>query len=70
MYAAEAAPAGNWWRRQIGVPGKLLDAAVLIGLRLTARQSRGLRDAVDHFVPGCRLEDCSGTSTAANRVAR
>ncbi len=68
VYAAGAEPAGNWWRWQIGVPRTLLDAAVLIGAHLTERQSRGLRDAVDHFVPECRLEDYSGTSTAANRV--
>ncbi|GAA4234382.1 polysaccharide lyase 8 family protein [Streptosporangium album] len=68
VYAAGADPVGNWWNWQIGVPKKLLDAAVLIGPHLTGRQSRGLRDAVDHFLPECRLNDYSGTSTGANRV--
>ncbi|MFD8560987.1 polysaccharide lyase 8 family protein [Streptosporangium canum] len=68
VYAAGADPAGNWWNWQIGVPRKLLDAAVLIGPHLADRQSRALGDAVDHFLPECRLNDYSGTSTGANRV--
>ncbi|MDP9865881.1 MULTISPECIES: polysaccharide lyase 8 family protein [Streptosporangium] len=68
VYAAGADPAGNWWDWQIGAPKKLLDAAVLIGPHLAERQSRALRDAVDHFLPECRLDDYSGTSTGANRV--
>ncbi|GLX01414.1 polysaccharide lyase 8 family protein [Microtetraspora sp. NBRC 16547] len=68
VYAADADPVGNWWNWEIGVPKKLLDAAVLIGPHLTDRQSRALRDAVDHFLPECRLDDYSGTSTGANRV--
>ncbi|GAA2844720.1 polysaccharide lyase 8 family protein [Streptosporangium fragile] len=68
VYAAGADPVGNWWHWQIGVPRTLLDAAVLIGPHLTDRQSTALRDAVDHFVPECRLDDYSGTSTGANRV--
>ncbi|MBG0826851.1 polysaccharide lyase 8 family protein [Planomonospora sp. ID67723] len=68
VYAAGADPAGNWWHWEIGAPRKLLDAALLIGPPLTDRQSAALRDAVDHFVPECRLDDYSGTSTGANRV--
>ncbi|MER6944499.1 polysaccharide lyase 8 family protein [Nonomuraea sp. NPDC000554] len=68
VYAAGADPDGNWWNWQIGTPRKLLDAAVLIGPHLAAQQGRALRDAVDHFVPECRLDDYSGTSTGANRV--
>ncbi|ACZ87110.1 polysaccharide lyase 8 family protein [Streptosporangium roseum] len=68
VYTAGADPAGNWWNWQIGTPGRLLDAAVLIGPHLADRQSRALRDAVDHFLPECRLNDYSGTSTGANRV--
>ncbi|OUC95466.1 polysaccharide lyase 8 family protein [Streptosporangium minutum] len=68
VYAAGADPAGNWWNWQIGTPRRLLDAAVLIGPHLADRQSRALGDAVDHFLPECRLNDYSGTSTGANRV--
>ena len=68
VYAAHADPVGNWWDWQIGVPKRLLDAAVLIGPHLTGRQSKALRDAVDHFVPESCLDDYSGTSTGANRV--
>lgn len=68
VYAAGADPAGNWWNWQIGAPRRLLDAAVLIGPHLADRQSRALGDAVDHFLPECRLNDYSGTSTGANRV--
>ncbi|WP_228640795.1 polysaccharide lyase 8 family protein [Microtetraspora sp. AC03309] len=68
VYTEGADPVGNWWDWQIGTPRKLLDAAVLIGPHLTNRQSGALRDAVDHFVPECRLNDYSGTSTGANRV--
>ncbi|WP_424527865.1 polysaccharide lyase 8 family protein [Sphaerisporangium viridialbum] len=68
VYAADADEAGNWWHWQIGVPKALLDAAVLIGPHLTGGQSQALREAVDHFVPECRLDDYSGTSTGANRV--
>ncbi|MGW4637025.1 polysaccharide lyase 8 family protein [Sphaerisporangium sp. NPDC004334] len=68
VYAADAEEVGNWWHWQIGVPKRLLDAAVLIGPHLTDTQSRALRDAVDHFVPERRLASYSGTSTGANRV--
>jgi hyaluronate lyase len=68
VYAAGADPVGNWWPWQIGVPKALLDAAVLIGPHLGEQRSLALRDAVDHFVPECRLGDYSGTSTGANRV--
>lgn len=68
VYAAGADPEGNWWNWEIGTPKRLLDAAVLIGPHLTERQSAALRDAVDHFVPECRLAGYSGTSTGANRV--
>ncbi|MEV7012569.1 polysaccharide lyase 8 family protein [Streptosporangium sp. NPDC051022] len=68
VYAADAEPVGNWWHWQIGVPRRLLDAAVSIGPHLTDPQRDALRDAVDHFVPECLLDDYSGTSTAANRV--
>ncbi|MFC6083441.1 polysaccharide lyase 8 family protein [Sphaerisporangium aureirubrum] len=68
VYPAGAAQEGNWWHWQIGVPKKLLDAAVLIGPHLTAAQTAGLRDAVDHFVPPRRLGRYDGTSTGANRV--
>jgi hyaluronate lyase len=68
VYAADADQVGNWWHWQIGIPKKLLDAAVLIGSHLDDQQSRALRDAVDHFVPECSLNDYSGTSTGANRV--
>lgn len=68
VYAAGADPAGNWWNWQIGAPRRLLDAAVLIGPHLADRQSRALGEAVDHFLPECRLNDYSGTSTGANRV--
>ncbi|MEV6865950.1 polysaccharide lyase 8 family protein [Streptosporangium subroseum] len=68
VYAADADQVGNWWHWQIGVPRKLLDAAVLIGPHLTEPRSGALRDAVDRFVPECLLDDYSGTSTGANRV--
>ncbi|WP_371785399.1 polysaccharide lyase 8 family protein [Streptosporangium subroseum] len=68
VYAADADQVGNWWHWQIGVPRKLLDAALLIGPHLTEPQSGALRDAVDRFVPECLLDDYSGTSTGANRV--
>ncbi|MEU4535538.1 polysaccharide lyase 8 family protein [Streptosporangium sp. NPDC023825] len=68
VYAAGADQAGNWWHWQIGTPRNLLDAALLIGPHLTGPQSGALREAVDHFVPECRLDDYSGTSTGANRV--
>ncbi|MEV4096720.1 polysaccharide lyase 8 family protein [Streptosporangium saharense] len=68
VYARGAAQTGNWWHWQIGVPRALLDAAVLVGPRLTEARSRALRDAVDHFVPERRLTDYGGTSTGANRV--
>ncbi|WP_406311389.1 polysaccharide lyase 8 family protein [Streptosporangium sp. NBC_01639] len=68
VYAADADPAGNWWHWQIGTPRTLLDAAVLIGPHLTDRQGGALGEAVDHFLPECRLSDYSGTSTGANRV--
>ncbi|MFC4899090.1 polysaccharide lyase 8 family protein [Streptosporangium amethystogenes subsp. fukuiense] len=68
VYAAGADPAGNWWNWQIGVPRKLLDAAVLIGPHLTDPRSGALQEAVDHFLPECRLDDYEGTSTGANRV--
>ncbi|WP_431894560.1 polysaccharide lyase 8 family protein [Nonomuraea sp. bgisy101] len=68
VYAAGAAPAGNWWNWRIGTPRRLLDAAVLIGPHLTERRSAPLRDSVDHFLPACVLGDYSGTSTGANRV--
>ncbi len=68
VYAADADEVGNWWYWQIGTPRNLLDAALLIGPHLTERQSGALREAVDHFLPECRLDDYSGTSTGANRV--
>nr|BFE78533.1 hypothetical protein GCM10020093_011340 [Planobispora longispora] len=68
VYAAGADPAGNWWNWQIGAPRQLLDAALLIGPHLTERRRTALLNAVDHFVPEHRLDDYSGTSTAANRV--
>lgn len=68
VYAAGADPVGNWWHWQIGVPKQLLNAAVLIGPHLTDPQNEALREAVDHFVPECLLDDYSGTSTGANRV--
>ncbi len=68
VYAADADPVGNWWTWQIGVPKRLLDAAVLLGRRLGERRSAALRDAVDHFVPESALGRYAGTSTAANRV--
>ncbi|MFG1880045.1 polysaccharide lyase 8 family protein [Sphaerisporangium sp. NPDC049003] len=68
VYAADADQVGNWWHWRIGVPKTLLDAAVLIGTHLTGPQTGALRDAVDHFVPECLLDDYSGTSTGANRV--
>nr|WP_260408435.1 polysaccharide lyase 8 family protein [Planomonospora venezuelensis] len=68
VYAVGADPVGNWWHWEIGAPKKLLDAALLVGPHLTDRQVRALRNAVDHFVPACRLDDYSGTSTGANRV--
>ncbi|MGJ6965479.1 polysaccharide lyase 8 family protein [Streptosporangium sp. G11] len=68
VYAAGADEVGNWWYWQIGTPKNLLDAALLIGPHLADRQSAALREAVDHFVPECRLDDYSGTSTGANRV--
>lgn len=63
VYTAGADEEGNWWDWQIGAPKKLLEAALLTGYR-----GRALLDAVDHFVPECRLDDYSGTSTGANRV--
>ncbi|WP_188189142.1 polysaccharide lyase 8 family protein [Nonomuraea sp. SYSU D8015] len=66
VYAAGADAVGNWWHWRIGVPKALLDAAVLVGL--DEGRSAALRDAVDHFVPECRLASYSGTSTGANRV--
>ncbi|MEO3810310.1 polysaccharide lyase 8 family protein [Sphaerisporangium sp. B11E5] len=68
VYRAGAEQEGNWWHWQIGVPRKLLDAALLIGPHLAAGPAAELRDAVDHFVPERRLSSYSGTSTAANRV--
>ncbi|MEU4832476.1 polysaccharide lyase 8 family protein [Streptosporangium sp. NPDC023615] len=68
VYAAGAEATGNWWDWQIGVPRRLLDAAVLIGPHLTERESGPLRRAAEHFVPACRLRDYDGTSTGANRV--
>ncbi|MGC5010322.1 polysaccharide lyase 8 family protein [Streptosporangium sp. DT93] len=68
VYAEGAEAAGNWWDWQIGVPRRLLDAAVLIGPHLTERESGPLRRAAEHFVPACRLDDYDGTSTGANRV--
>ncbi|MBE1564231.1 polysaccharide lyase family 8 super-sandwich domain-containing protein [Nonomuraea africana] len=68
VYTAGRDPVGNWWTWQIGVPKRLLDAAVLIAPHLTERRSRALRDAVDHFVPERRLADYRRTSTGANRV--
>ncbi|MFC4532058.1 polysaccharide lyase 8 family protein [Sphaerisporangium dianthi] len=68
VYAADAEEVGNWWIWHIGVPKKLLDAAVLIGSHLTEPHSVALREAVDHFVPGRRLASYKGTSTGANRV--
>jgi len=68
VYARGADPEGNWWDWEIGVPARLLDAAVLIGPHLSDRQAADLADAVDHFVPACRLEAYEGTSTGANRV--
>ncbi|MER5645057.1 polysaccharide lyase 8 family protein [Streptosporangium sp. NPDC002524] len=68
VYAAGADQAGNWWYWQIGTPRNLLDAALLIGPHLTEPRSGALREAVDHFVPECRLDDYDGTSTGANRV--
>ncbi|GAA3409755.1 polysaccharide lyase 8 family protein [Streptosporangium vulgare] len=68
VYAADADQVGNWWHWQIGAPRNLLDAALLIGPHLTEPRSGALREAVDHFVPECRLDDYGGTSTGANRV--
>ncbi|MBG0820589.1 polysaccharide lyase 8 family protein [Planomonospora sp. ID91781] len=68
VYAAGADPVGNWWDWRIGVPRRLLDAAVLIGPHLGEAPRGALLDAVDHFVPECVLDDYSGTSTGANRV--
>lgn len=68
VYAADADQVGNWWHWQIGTPRSLLDAALLIGPHLTDPQSVALREAVDNFVPECRLDDYGGTSTGANRV--
>jgi hyaluronate lyase len=68
VYSADADPVGNWWTWQIGVPKRLLDAAVLLGRRLGERRSAALRDAVDHFVPESALERYAGNSTGANRV--
>ncbi|MFI7453596.1 polysaccharide lyase 8 family protein [Nonomuraea sp. NPDC049714] len=68
VYTAGADADGNWWHWEIGVPTRLLDAAVLIGPHLTDRQRAALADAVDHFVPERRLIGYDGTSTGANRV--
>ncbi|MFF3437634.1 polysaccharide lyase 8 family protein [Streptosporangium sp. NPDC002721] len=68
VYAAGADQVGNWWYWQIGTPRNLLDAALLIGPHLAEPRGRALREAVDHFVPECRLDDYDGTSTGANRV--
>ncbi|MFC4587766.1 polysaccharide lyase 8 family protein [Sphaerisporangium corydalis] len=68
VYAAGAEQTGNWWPWQIGVPKALLDAAVLIGPHLGGTRNAALLEAVDHFVPECRLDDYGGTSTGANRV--
>jgi hypothetical protein len=68
VYTAGADADGNWWHWEIGVPTRLLDAAVLVGPHLTDRQRAALAGAVDHFVPERRLADYSGTSTGANRV--
>ncbi|GAA4208108.1 polysaccharide lyase 8 family protein [Streptosporangium oxazolinicum] len=68
VYAEGADEVGNWWYWRIGTPRNLLDAALLIGPHLTERRSVALREAVDHFLPECHLDDYSGTSTGANRV--
>ncbi|GAA0424822.1 lyase [Acrocarpospora corrugata] len=68
VYAAGADPVGNWWHWEIGVPKRLLDAAVLVGDHFGERRSAKLRDAVDYFVPERRLGSYRGNSTGANRV--
>ncbi|GII81860.1 lyase [Sphaerisporangium rufum] len=68
VYAEGAEPAGNWWNWEIGVPRRLLDAALLIGPHFGGTPARSLGGAVDHFVPEDRLHRYQGTSTGANRV--
>ncbi|MEV5412211.1 polysaccharide lyase 8 family protein [Thermopolyspora sp. NPDC052614] len=68
VYAAGAEPVGNWWHWQIGVPLRLLDAALLVETHLGEARRRGLLEAVDHFVPESVVGAYSGTSTGANRV--
>ncbi|WP_066374807.1 polysaccharide lyase 8 family protein [Herbidospora mongoliensis] len=63
IYHAGATKAGNWWNWEIGLPRRLLDAAILIGHR-----DDDLIAAVDHFVRPWRLQFYSGTSTGANRT--
>ncbi|WP_084955580.1 polysaccharide lyase 8 family protein [Thermoactinospora rubra] len=69
VYRAGADPVGNWWHWQIGVPRRLLDAAVLVGPdRLGEPEAVALAEAVDHFLPERILHRYDGRSTAANRV--
>ena len=68
VYAAGAEPVGNWWHWQIGVPMRLLDAALLVGPHLDEERRGALLAAVDHFVPERVVASYSGTSTGANRV--
>ncbi|GAA0915896.1 polysaccharide lyase 8 family protein [Nonomuraea longicatena] len=65
VYTPGASADGNWWNWRIGIPRRLLEAALLIG---PSRADRPLVEAVDHFVHPCHLAAYEGHSTAANRV--
>ncbi|WP_043618838.1 hypothetical protein [Nonomuraea candida] len=67
-YHPGVTPYGNWWHWRIGGPQALLDTALLMGGRLTARRAAACRAAVDAFVPEPVVARYEGTSTGANRV--
>lgn len=68
-YRAGRAQYGNWWDWEIGTPGAVGDACVLLGDAVGPGTLGGLLAAIDHFVPDPRrmLRDTL-ESTGANRV--
>ncbi|GAA2433024.1 polysaccharide lyase family 8 super-sandwich domain-containing protein [Streptomyces macrosporus] len=69
VYRAGRAQYGNWWDWEIGTPGAVGDACVLLGDAVGADTLAGLLAAIDHFVPDPKrmLRDTL-VSTGANRV--
>ncbi|WP_344630875.1 polysaccharide lyase family 8 super-sandwich domain-containing protein, partial [Streptomyces glaucosporus] len=69
VYHAGRAQYGNWWDWEIGTPGAVGDACVLLGGAVGAGALAGLLAAVDHFVPDPgRMLRGTLASTGANRV--